>query len=274
MNRVIGRRRARWVLTLLGVVVCASFASRASGQMRYWSGQNVVPVFEGWERNPDGSVNFVFGYFNRNYEEALDVVVGPDNNIEPGGPDQGQPTFFAPARQKFLFRVKVPKDWPATKRLVWTLTVRGKTEKANAFLLPEWEMNSQVMALNGAGGGGGGVDEDYNQPPVITFSGRLTAALPSASVVAAVTDDGIPKPRQARRGSPPRGPLLRVAWLQYRGPVGGRVSFSPGTTPVVNGKAETVATFTVPGQYSLLGVAMDGAASATATGTVNVTARQ
>jgi len=274
MNRVMGMRRSRWFVTsLLLVAGIAIGGSRAGGQMRYWSGQNVVPVFEGWERNPDGSFNFVFGYFNRNYEETLDVLVGADNNIEPGGPDQGQPTFFAPARQKFLFRVKVPKDWPVTRRLVWTLTVRGKTEKANAFLLPEWEMNSQVMALNGAGGGGGGVDEDDNQPPVITFPGPLTATLPSASVVAAVTDDGVPKPRPVRPGSPPRGPLLRVAWLQYRGPVGGRVSFSPGTTPVVNGKAETVATFTVPGQYSVLGVAMDGSASGTATVTVNVTPR-
>src|SRR5262249_56942475 len=105
------------------------------------------------------------------------------------------------------FRVRVPKDWSATKRLVWTLTMRGKTEKANAFLLPEWEMNSQVMALNGAGGGGGGVDEDYNQPPVISFAGPLTTSVASASVVASVTDDGIPKPRPARRGRPaPRPP--------------------------------------------------------------------
>jgi hypothetical protein len=269
----MGIKRSRWFVTVLLLAGSVAFAGRVNGQMRYWSGQNVVPVFEGWERNPDGSFNFVFGYFNRNYEETLDVLIGPDNNVEPGGPDQGQPTFFAPTRQKFLFRVKVPKDWPATKRLVWTLTVRGKTEKANAFLLPEWEMNSQVMALNGAGGGGGGVDEDYNQPPVITFAGPLTTALPSASVIASVTDDGIPKPRPARKGSPPRGPLLRVAWLQFRGPVGGRVSFAPATTPVVNGKAETVATFTMPGEYSLMGVAMDGGASGTATVKVIVTSR-
>src|SRR5438105_4580528 len=99
------------VSVLVGVFLCVG-ADHASGQFRYWSGQNVVPVFEGWERNQDGSFNFVFGYFNRNYEETLDIPVGPDNNMEPGDPDQGQPTFFAPARQKFLFRVRVPKDWP------------------------------------------------------------------------------------------------------------------------------------------------------------------
>ena len=136
-------------------------------------------------------------------------------------------------------------------------------------------MNSQLKALNGGGGGGGGVDEDYNQPPVITFDGSLSAALTDgASVVAGVTDDGVPKPRAARRGGPPRAPLLRVAWLQFRGPVGGRVSFSPSTSPVVNGKAETLATLTMPGQYSLLGMAMDGGASSTATVTVNAGARR
>ena len=60
------------------------------------TGQNVVPVYEGWEQNADGTFNLVFGYFNRNWDEALDVPVGPDNILEPGGADQGQPTHFSP----------------------------------------------------------------------------------------------------------------------------------------------------------------------------------
>ena len=47
------------------------------------------PAFEGWERDADGTRYFVFGYMNRNWEEEIDVPVGPDNNIEPGGPDHG-----------------------------------------------------------------------------------------------------------------------------------------------------------------------------------------
>src|SRR5206468_1845340 len=58
---------------------------------KYRSGQNVVPAFEGWERNADGSFDMIFGYYNRNYEETLDIPVGPGNSLEPGGPDQGQP---------------------------------------------------------------------------------------------------------------------------------------------------------------------------------------
>src|SRR5438034_4141989 len=58
------------------------------------SGQSVTPAFEGWYPNPDGSFDLLLGYYNRNQTEVLDIPVGPNNRIEPGGPDQGQPTHF------------------------------------------------------------------------------------------------------------------------------------------------------------------------------------
>ncbi len=70
------------VLAVVAVVL-AGF-SPTSAQV-VLTGQNVVPAYEGWELNPDGSFNLVFGYFNRNWEEELDVPIGPNNNIEPGG---------------------------------------------------------------------------------------------------------------------------------------------------------------------------------------------
>ena len=112
----------RWLLAALLPALLLAEASRAASQVRFDSGQNVVPVFEGWERNADGSFNMVFGYMNRNYEESIDLPVGPDNALEPGVPDQGQPTHFYPRRQQFVFKVRVPKDWDK-KDLVWTLKV-------------------------------------------------------------------------------------------------------------------------------------------------------
>jgi hypothetical protein len=53
--------------------------------------------------------------------------------------------------------------------------------------------------------------------------------------------------------------MLRVDWLQYRGPVGGRVTFAPASSPVVAGKATTTASFSAPGQYVVRGFANDGA---------------
>ena len=96
---------------------------------RFSSGQNVVPYFDGWIRNPDGTFDLVFGYFNRNWKEELAIPAGPDNVVEPGGPDRGQPTHFLPRRNHFRFRVRVPSDW-GTKDLVWTLTANGETERA------------------------------------------------------------------------------------------------------------------------------------------------
>src|SRR5262249_31769886 len=67
---------------------------------QYNRGQDVVPVYEGWKPNPDGTFTMYFGYFNRNYEEELDIPLGPNNSIDPGG-DRGQPTHFYPRRQLF-----------------------------------------------------------------------------------------------------------------------------------------------------------------------------
>ena len=112
------------------VIGLALVAGRESTSAQTYSrGQNASPAFEGWEKNADGSFNFLFGYMNRNWEEEIDVPIGPDNSIEPGGPDQGQPTRLLPRRNRFVFRVRVPKDW-GQKELVWTLTTKGKTEKA------------------------------------------------------------------------------------------------------------------------------------------------
>src|SRR6185295_6131890 len=51
---------------------------------KFKSGQGVVPVYEGWERVPDGSFNMVFGYLNRNHVEELAVSVGAQNGFDPG----------------------------------------------------------------------------------------------------------------------------------------------------------------------------------------------
>ena len=98
-----------------------------AGAQTYHSGQNLQPVFEGWERNPDGTFNVVFGYLNRNYEEELNIPVGPENHLEPGDVDQGQPTYFYPRRQRFVWKVTVPADWD-DKELVWTVTAHGRTD--------------------------------------------------------------------------------------------------------------------------------------------------
>src|SRR3974390_1715326 len=103
----------------------------AYSQTRFTSsrGQSLPPSYEGWRPNEDGSFTLYFCYMNTNWLEEFDIPVGPENNIEPGGPDQGQPTHFYPRRNPFLFTIRVPKDFGKSE-LVWTLTANGVTRKA------------------------------------------------------------------------------------------------------------------------------------------------
>jgi hypothetical protein len=259
------------------------FLTAAAGgvraQIKYARGQNVAPAFEGWEKNPDGTYNFVFGYLNRNYEEEIDIPIGPDNNIEPGG-DRGQPTHFYPRRQRFVFRVTVPKDWDKQQKLVWTLTSHGRTDQAKAWLQPEWELNDEVISENS----GGGVLEASNEPPSITGSPAQTITLPeTVTLTVTAQDDGIPKPRPRKttpsasadpnvNPEPPRRDRgVQIKWIVYRGP--GTVKFDPGTSPYIYGKPATLSSqvsFGAPGTYVLQAIASDGQLSSTHNVTVTV----
>ena len=62
---------------------------------------------------------------------------GPNNRIEPGGPDQGQPTHFLPRRQWGVFTVIVPKDF-GKQQLTWTIVANGQTTTVPMHLDPLW----------------------------------------------------------------------------------------------------------------------------------------
>ena len=89
------------------------------------SGQSITAAYEGWFKNADGTFTLLLGYYNRNSKQVLDIPVGPDNRIEPGGPDRGQPTHFLPRRQWGVFTVVVPADF-GDKKLTWTLTANAE----------------------------------------------------------------------------------------------------------------------------------------------------
>ena len=214
----------------LSAVVSFAAPSVLLAQVRYTTGQDVVPVFEGWERNADGSFNMVFGYMNRNYEEQLDVPVGPDNAFEPSGVDQGQPAHFYPRRQQYVFSVRVPKDW-GKKDLVWTLTSHGKTEKAYGSLMPVWEIDAGTYQQNRGGPGELG---EPDEPPSIRGAAPLPVRSPQAWRSRSTRSwPTMVKPtnRPSQSGSNARveGPLsqamvrldrgvrLGVIWVVYRG---------------------------------------------------------
>ena len=170
--------------------------------LTYTKGQNVAPAYEGWEQDPDGSRWFVFGYMNRNWVEELDIPAGADNSILPGGPDQGQPTHFLPRRNRFVFRVAVPKTFTEKDELIWTVTAHGVTEKAWATLRPDYVLDNVVKAseTGALGAGTSSPEVRANVPPTVTVEGpkALTAKVGQPlTITAVVKDDGIPKPRAA-----------------------------------------------------------------------------
>ena len=267
----IHSRHAMWALAL-ALIVMAPTSART--QMRYARGQNVAPAFEGWERNPDGTFNMVFGYLNRNYEEQVDIPIGPNNSVDLGGDDRGQPTHFYPRRQRFVFKVRVPKDWDKNRKVVWTLTSHGRTDVAKGWLQPEWELNAGVYSENN----GGGVLEEGNQAPVVEGSRAqtITVTTPLTLRVSAI-DDGLPKPPRRTANAAAATPAvstaagtdpnnrrrrtqgLRIRWIQYRGP--GKVTFDPDNAPAVYGKPVDLTTkvsFSAPGTYLLRAIASDG----------------
>ena len=239
------------------------------------SGNNIQPFFEGWQRTSGRRIVMWFGYLNRNFEEEVDVPVGPDNRFDLR-PDMGQPTHFYPRRRLFVFSVEAPADWPEGKRLVWTVTAHGRTDTANGWLQPEWEVDDGVIQMNL----GIDVAPPPNSPPSITVKADTSAAVGRVlRLTASASDDGIPKARRPTnfQVAPPamatmpipvtvaprsvRG--LSIRWILYRAPdTGGEVRFdSPRTAPAVGAtSAELVtgATFSTPGTYWLRAVASDG----------------
>jgi len=282
-------------LFLIGCLAVAGSLVRAQNppasptsipDIRFANGMSVVPYLEGWIRNPDGSFDFVFGYFNRNTEEELVIPPGPENLVMPGGPDRGQPTYFQPRRQPRIFRARVPKDW-GDKTLTWSITANGRTEKVVSKLLPAEEINEHMMIAGGTNTMQFG-EEDLNQPPTIAIAPIAASAAGSpVPLVANVTDDGLPRPRppaaprpaapsttdsrfqSQRNTSAPRATLgLRVTWIEYRGPA--KATFDMNPVPVTDGKAVTTVRFAAAGTYTLVGLANDGRLSARAELTVTV----
>jgi hypothetical protein len=279
----MGRQR-RWVISMVAAGLALAGTSggqlRAQGQavqlptetitgIRLNAGQSVTPYFEGWIKNPDGTFDMVFGYFNRNYVQEFAIPAGPENKIEPGAADQGQPTYFLPRRQRYVHRVRVPADF-GKKEVVWTITANGRTEKGYGMLMPPQEITERVVMTNGNFDPG---DGDPNKPPSITIAPlAAVAAGTPVTLTASVADDGLPKPRpvaprppptttggfgaqvNSSGGGAPRG--LTVNWLQYSGPA--KVTFAhTGSLPVTNGQAVTTATFAAPGTYRLVASASD-----------------
>jgi len=278
--------RHAWLIVAIAMATLASVAAQVPVPK---DNDNITPVYEGWLPNADGSFELVFGYMNREWESETSIPLGAANTMDPGGPDHGQPTNFFPRRNRFVFEVHVPKDF-GTKEIVWTLTSKGRTEKAYGTLKNDYVLDDTVIMSNIGAGGALSTTPDMvgNKPPVLTIEGskNRTAKVGEPLAFAAVaTDDGKPNKRNmpALLGGnyllPQSANGLRLSFFVYRGP-GKAVTFDPPQTkvwedtrdgggspwsagwvvpPIPEGnKWQARATFTEPGTYVIRALAHDG----------------
>jgi hypothetical protein len=239
---------ALFVVVLVVLVLQTPGVSQGLGRgedrtLTYSHGQSVVPIYHGWMENPDGTFDLFFSYINRNWQEEVDIPVGPDNNIQPApyGPDGGQPTHFFPRINRWQFSVRVPKDF-GSKEIIWTLTAHGQTNRAYATLNPGYVVDEFLIQHEF------GNSERGHKRPTLQVEGPKQRAVKvgqPSMLVAVATDPNIkPTPRGFTGGGPvpnPTGELrpgtvggdfvrgtargLRLAWFVYRG--AGEVTFDP-----------------------------------------------
>jgi len=250
-------------------------------------GSSVTPAFEGWYFDKDGTQRLLVGYFNRNTKQEFDIAPGPNNRIDPGGPDLGQPTHFLTGRQWGVFTITLPKDF-GEQKLTWTIVANGFTNSITLHTKPDYIVEPFEDAAN------------KNTPPVIRFkpdgprftgppaviAEKYTATAGSPLPLPVwITDEGpkinVPEPGRGRgrgrgrgtdaagtpddaagggargRGAAARSeftppPPLALTWSMFRGPAAVKFeNVKPSIDKEADGKASTTATFSAAGEYIL-----------------------
>jgi hypothetical protein len=236
-------------------------------------GSSVTGAYEGWFYSKDGGIHLLVGYFNRNTKQELDIPIGPNNRIEPGGPDMGQPTHFLTGREWGVFTIRVPKDFGA-KKLTWTLVSNGQTNVITMHTKPEWIVEpyedpankNTPPVLKFAESGPG-----FTGPPIGIAASYTVAAGAPLTLTVWATDEGpkinVPEPTPSRGRGRGRGadaaaaaaagftppPPIAVSWSVMRGP-SAAVKFDnakPSVDKEHGGKTVATATFPEPGEYLL-----------------------
>lgn len=217
-------------------------------------GEPVAPFLEGWYRNPDGTFNLSFGFFNLNSSQTLDIPIGPNNFIEPAEFDGLQPTHF-PAetrRDRGVFHVTVPASWEDSEdAVVWTITANGKTASVPGRVgyqalqldyLPK-AMGSVPPEVRTARNGevGRGLPGIWMEPQTAMVGEPLMLTMWGDEVSVRAANDVVNT-----------AVYLTANWFKYQGPEGD-VTFAPGRIKIEggHGRATTNATFSAPGEYLL-----------------------
>lgn len=274
------RRNRGGIAAFLIAASLAAGAQEALAQQQWLnsprpaSGNPVIPFFEGWYDNGDGTLTMSFGYLNRNPRDVVEIPLGARNRLEPAEFDGRQPTFFMPARNRGMFAITIPASqqdldvwWYLTDDQGNEYKVPGRTRTTGYQLdwlpRPHGSVPPWMSFTNGREGRG---PEGVFAPETLTARVGQPLTLTVQVRNESVYDTTDPR---FRNGIP-----VNVGWSKYQGPPGavtftrhpshpeeqrvtarGRGSPPPGLDavplPQAGGTARVIATFEAPGDYIL-----------------------
>lgn len=255
------------------------------------AGAPVIPSFEGWYQEPEGTYRLCFGYWSGNTVAEVDIPLGPDNFIEPSEFDGGQPTHFMPVprtgyrKHYCVHSIQVPEDF-GNRRVVWTLRVGDNEYSApghlmsSAYMLDEPDSESRAAAWGFLAEEEGVTDYaeiaeddptwlDFNPgqaqgsiAPVVRWiepegpEGRGRAGLYAGPVTVAV---GAPLTLSVFVDEPNGRPARWwVGWAKYSGPGNARFSqYEMLADYRYDNRATTMVTFSEPGEYVVIAQAIE-----------------
>lgn len=271
------KRLTQLTSTVAAALLMGLVATSASAQLpeslrdyqlatRGAKGEAVAPMFNGWFKNDDGSVTYMFGFANLNREEAQDIPLGPNNYIEPAEYDGVQPTHFpvysrggfVGIQERGTFAVTVPAD-KADTEVVWTLKSGGKSYSIpGRATSTAYELSRDVAAF---GSLRPAIRFSKNGPEATDSEGvyadRVTAKVGQPVTLSAYAQD-----RGEREGYDVKSLFFPVGseWLLHQGPsvpdfdpqrISGRDQAGNGEASMDDGWTllQTQATFYEPGEY-------------------------
>lgn len=206
-------------------------------------GQPVVPLFDGWFANADGSRTLCYGFFNLNAEQSLSIPAGPDNYLSDTRFAAQLPTHFDPLppayRRKFCaFTVTVPASFGRNETIEWHLTSADQKLSVPGHILPAYVLDEP--SSDGRG----------DLAPLVRLSDSDSGVRGRKGLILDKTLNGkvgAPVTLAARVEHP--DPEVWIGWAKHSGP--GDVIFSAleYMTPTGSTPFTTEATFSAPGTY-------------------------
>lgn len=203
-------------------------------------GQPVIPLFDGWYPNPDGTRTLCFGFFNMNRQQALSIPEGKANYLSDDRFEANLPTHFDPLPPAYrhvfcAFTITVDDSFGASERIYWHLSSNGQDLKVPGHTLPAFVLDEPNS--NGRG----------DIAPTITIddeSAQGRTGLQASRVVTGKVGDPV---QLAATITHPDAEVW-VGWAKHSGP--GEVSFSEKEYTIATNLQTTVqATFSDPGDY-------------------------